>query len=179
MITSDNGWWSPRLLFKRKPAPQRPDIRIIDGVGRSKDAHVYRPPERRPYCTAVIDALAVVGSYLLASISFPYWIARAKGVDLRAFGSRKLGGSNLAKAVTPLHGVAGGLLDGVKGFAAVVITRALGLPLETQLLCGLAAIAGQMWPIFHGFDGGRANATTWGFQLAADFIAFFIGWIPV
>jgi glycerol-3-phosphate acyltransferase PlsY len=127
----------------------------------------------------VIDAIAVVLSYLLASISFPYWIARAKGIDLRAFGSRKLGGSNLAKAVTPLHGIAGGLLDGAKGFAAVVITRALGLPLETQLLCGLAAIAGQMWPIFHQFDGGRANATAWGFELAADFIAFFIAWIPV
>src|SRR3989449_5311784 len=145
----------------------------------SKDAHVYRAAGRRPYCTGVIDALAVVASYLLASISFPFWIARAKGIDLRAFGSQKLGGSNLAKAVTPLHGVAGGLLDGAKGFAAVLVARALGLPLETQLLCGLAAIAGQMWPVFHQFDGGRANATTWGFQLAADFIAFFIAWIPV
>ena len=125
------------------------------------------------------DAIAVLASYILASISFPYWIARAKGIDLRAFGSRKLGGSNLAKAVTPLHGVAGGLLDGLKGFAAVVLTRALGFPVETQLLCGLAAIAGQMWPVFHGFDGGRANATTWGFQLASDFIAFLIAWIPV
>jgi len=127
----------------------------------------------------VIGAIAVVLSYVFASISFPYWIARAKGVDLRAFGSHKLGGSNLARAVTPLHGVAGGLLDGAKGFAAVVIARGLGLPVETQLLCGLAAIAGQMWPVFHQFDGGRANATAWGFQLAADFIAFFIAWIPV
>jgi glycerol-3-phosphate acyltransferase PlsY len=127
----------------------------------------------------MIEVIAVAVSYLLASISFPYWIARAKGIDLRAYGSRKLGGSNLAKALTPLHGVAGGLLDGMKGFAAVVLARAFGLSLETQLLCGLAAIAGQMWPVFHGFDGGRANATTWGFQLAADFIAFFIGWIPV
>ena len=61
----------------------------------------------------------------------------------------------------------------------MVVARALGFPLETQLLCGLAAIAGQMWPVFHQFDGGRANATAWGFQLAADFIAFFIAWIPV
>ena len=125
------------------------------------------------------DAIAVALSYVIASISFPYWIARAKGVDLRATGSRKLGGSNLAKAVTPMHGIAGGILDGAKGFAAVVITRELGFPLETQLLCGLAAIAGQMWPLFHQFDGGRANGTAWGFQLATDFIAFFIGWIPV
>ena len=127
----------------------------------------------------MIDAIAVLASYVLGSISFPYWIARAKGIDLRAFGSRKLGGSNLANALTPMHGVAGGVLDGAKGFAAVVVARALGLTLETQLLCGLAAIAGQMWPVFHQFDGGRANATTWGFQLAADFIAFLIAWIPV
>ena len=127
----------------------------------------------------MIDALAVLASYLVASVSFPYWIARARGIDLRAYGSRKLGGSNLAKALTPLHGTAGGLLDGAKGFAAVLAARALGLPLETQLACGLAAIAGQMWPVFHQFDGGRANATAWGFQLASDFIAFFIAWIPV
>src|SRR5437867_1246302 len=120
-----------------------------------------------------------MASYFLASISLPYWIARAKGVDLRATGSRKLGGSNLAHAVTPLHGIAGGLLDGAKGFAAVIIARLLGLSVETQLLCGLAAIAGQMWPVFHQFDGGRANATAWGFQLAADWIGFLIAWIPV
>jgi acyl phosphate:glycerol-3-phosphate acyltransferase len=71
------------------------------------------------------------------------------------------------------------VLDGAKGFAAVLIARMIGLPLETQLLCGLAAIAGQMWPVFHQFDGGRANATAWGFQLAADWIAFLIAWIPV
>ena len=127
----------------------------------------------------MLDVLAIVTSYVLASISFPYWIARAKGVDLRAFGAQKLGGSNLAKAVSPWHGVAGGLLDGAKGFAGIVITRQLGFPVETQLLSGLAAIAGQMWPIFHQFDGGRANATAWGFELAADFVAFFIAWIPV
>ena len=127
----------------------------------------------------MLDAVAVVVSYVLASISFPYWIARAKGIDLRATGSRKLGGSNLAKALTPWHGIAGGVLDGAKGFAAVVIARELGLPVDTQLLCGLAAICGQMWPVFHQFDGGRANATAWGFQLAVDFIAFFIAMIPV
>ena len=126
-----------------------------------------------------MDALAVALTYVLASISFPYWIARARGVDLRETGSRKLGGSNLGATVGPLHGIAGGILDGAKGFAAVVVARALGFTLETQLLCGLAAITGQMWPIFHRFDGGRANATVWGFQLAADFIAFFIGLIPV
>jgi acyl-phosphate glycerol 3-phosphate acyltransferase len=126
----------------------------------------------------VLDLVAIAASYLASSISFPYWIARAKGIDLRSSGARKLGGSNLGKTITPLHGIAGGLLDAAKGFAAIVITRQLGFSLDAQLLCGLAAIAGQMWPVFHQFDGGRANATTWGFQLASDFIAFFIAIIP-
>src|SRR2546426_3519772 len=114
----------------------------------SKDAHVYRAAGRRPYCTGVIDALAVVASYLLASISFPFWIARAKGIDLRAFGSQKLGGSNLAKAVTPLHGVAGGLLGGAKRFAAGLPPRPLCLPPATPPPCGAPPLPGPMWAGF-------------------------------
>src|SRR3989442_1945485 len=123
--------------------------------------------------------LAVAASYLGGSISFPYLIARLKGVDLRTAGSRKLGGSNLATSVGPLHGLAGGLLDAAKGFGAVVIAAALGLPLEVRLAPGLSAISRAMWPGFHHFDGGRANGTTWGFQLASDFGGFFLRMIPV
>lgn len=123
--------------------------------------------------------LAVGGSYLAASVSFPYWIARLRGVDLGAVGSRKLGGSNLWKSVGPLEGAVGGLLDAAKGLAAVVTARAVGLPIEVQLLCGLAAVVGQMWPLFHRFDGGRANSAGWGVALAADPIAFVIMMLPV
>src|SRR2546427_11670594 len=104
-----------------------------------------------------MDALAVALTYVLASISFPYWIARARGVDLRATGSRKLGGSNLAATVGPLHGIAGGILDGAKGFAAVVGARAPRFTLEAQVLCGLAAVTGAVVAGFHRFDGGRAH----------------------
>ena len=115
-----------------------------------------------------MDALAIVVSYVLSSISFPWLIARVYGVDLRTAGARKLGGSNLVKTVGLVPGITGGVLDGLKGLAAVLIARALGLSVETQLLCGLAAIVGQMWPVFHRFDGGRANATGWGFAIATD-----------
>ena len=122
---------------------------------------------------------AVILTYLLASISFPYWVARANGVDLRAVGERKLGGGNLAKSVGLAQGIAGGVLDGAKGFLAVIVARALGLDLDTQLSCGIAALVGQMWPVFHQFDGGRANATGWGFALAADPIAALIMGVPL
>jgi glycerol-3-phosphate acyltransferase PlsY len=122
---------------------------------------------------------AVIVTYLLASISFPYWIARMYGVDLRSAGERKLGGGNLAKTVGLPQGIAGGTLDGAKGFLAVLVARWLGLPLEEQLACGIAALIGQMWPVFHQFDGGRANATGWGFALAADPIAALIMGVPL
>ncbi|HEY6202900.1 MAG TPA: glycerol-3-phosphate acyltransferase [Candidatus Limnocylindria bacterium] len=122
---------------------------------------------------------AVIVTYLLSSISFPYWIARAKGVDLRAVGERKLGGGNLAKTVGLAQGILGGTLDGAKGFLAVLISRALEFPVEVQLACGVAALVGQMWPVFHQFDGGRANATGWGFALAADPIAALIMGVPL
>jgi len=101
------------------------------------------------------------------------------GVDLRAVGERKLGGGNLAKSVGLPQGILGGTLDGAKGFLAVIVTRALGLELEAQLACGIAALIGQMWPVFHRFDGGRANATGWGFALAADPIAAVIMGVPL
>ncbi len=126
-----------------------------------------------------MDVAAVVISYLVSSVSFPWLVARAYGVDLRTVGSRKLGGSNLAKTVGLVPGVAGGVLDAAKGLTAVLVTRALGLPLETQLACGIAAVVGQMWPLFHGFDGGRANATGWGFALAADPAAALVMGVPL
>ena len=122
---------------------------------------------------------AAIVTYLLASISFPYWVARAYGVDLRAVGERKLGGGNLAKSVGLAQGILGGTLDGAKGFFAVIVARALGFPIEVQLACGIAALVGQMWPVFHQFDGGRANATGWGFALAADPIAALIMGVPL
>ena len=126
-----------------------------------------------------VAALAVLLSYLAGSVSFPYWVARARGVDLRAVGSRKLGGSNLWKSVGRGEAVVGGLLDAAKGFVAVVVARAVGLPLEVQLACGIMAIVGQMWPVFHRFDGGRANSAGWGFALAVDPIGFVIMMLPV
>ncbi len=123
--------------------------------------------------------VAVVVTYLLCSISFPYWVARAYGVDLRAVGERKLGGGNLAKSVGLAQGMVGGTLDGAKGLFAVIGARALGLSLEEQLACGIAALVAQMWPVFHHFDGGRANATGWGFALAADPVAALIMGMPL
>lgn len=118
-------------------------------------------------------------SYLGGSVSFPAVLARARGIDLRRTGSRKLGGSNLIRQAGAPLGITAGVLDGLKGLAAVLLARWLGLPLEIQLAAGIAAVAGQLWPVFHGFDGGRANATGWGFCVGVDGVASLIMAVPV
>ncbi|TAK36558.1 MAG: glycerol-3-phosphate acyltransferase [Lysobacteraceae bacterium] len=118
-----------------------------------------------------VDLPAVVAAYLIGSVSFPWLVAWWHGIDLRAVGSRKLGGSNLAAVLGVKWGAVGGLLDAAKGALVVWAAGAFGLSLETQILCALAAVAGQMWPIFHDLDGGRANATGWGAILALDLFA--------
>ncbi len=118
-------------------------------------------------------------SYLGGSVSFPAVLARARGIDLRRTGSRKLSGSNLIRQAGAPLGITAGVLDGLKGLAAVLLARWLGLPLEVQLAAGIGAVAGQLWPIFHGFDGGRANATGWGFCVGVDGLAALIMAVPV
>lgn len=126
-----------------------------------------------------VDLPAVVAAYLLGSISFPWLIGWWHGIDLRAAGSRKLGGSNLTSLLGFRWGLIGGGLDALKGALVVLGAAAMGLPLETRVLCAVAAVAGQAWPLFHDLDGGRANATAWGALLALDPIAAAIGAIPL
>jgi glycerol-3-phosphate acyltransferase PlsY len=126
--------------------------------------------------------VAVIVSYLSSSLSFPWLVARMHGVDLRTVGSRKLGGSNLGKTLGLRAGIAGGVLDGAKGFAAVLVARAIGLPLETQLACGIAAIVGHVRPIFLGLRrGGKGVATAAGvffalapIPMAVTFVVFVV-----
>lgn len=122
--------------------------------------------------------VAALLAYLACSLSFPALLARAKGIDLRRSGSRKLGGSNLIRLAGAPLGVTAGVLDGLKGLAVVLVARALGGDIAVQAACGVAAVAGQMWPVFHGFDGGRANATGCGVCAALDPSAALVAVVP-
>lgn len=126
-----------------------------------------------------MDLPLVVLAYLVGSVSFPWLVARWHGIDLRTVGSRKLGGSNLASVLGVRWGVLGGGLDGLKGVLIVWAAAALGFPSEIRALCAIAVVAGQMWPLFHDLDGGRANATGWGAILALDVVATLIAAIPL
>jgi glycerol-3-phosphate acyltransferase PlsY len=103
---------------------------------------------------------ALVLSYLIGSIPFSQIIAMlVKGVDLRAVGSRNVGGNNLIASAGTSWGIIGGGLDAAKGVAAMWLAQTLGAPYPWSLLCGLFAVAGHNWSPWLGFRGGKGIAT--------------------
>jgi glycerol-3-phosphate acyltransferase PlsY len=103
---------------------------------------------------------ALILSYLIGSIPFSQIVAKlVTGVDLRAVGSRNVGGNNLIANVGTGWGLLGGGLDAAKGVAAMWLAHTLGVPYPWSLLSGLFAVAGHNWSPWLGFRGGKGIAT--------------------
>ena len=104
--------------------------------------------------------------YLLGSIPSGWLAGRwLKGIDLREIGSGSTGATNVLRHVGKGPALVVFLIDVGKGAAAVLIARALGLGDWIQVLAGLAALAGHIWPVWLGFKGGKAVATGLGLFL--------------
>jgi len=105
----------------------------------------------------------VVGSYFLGGIPIQYFLGRLKGVDL---GNEYDMHISLFRKVGPAVGVIGVVGDIAKGIVPVVIANLLGWDTTIAALAGLAALTGQMWPIYNKFDGEKGNTTGIGMALA-------------
>ncbi|MDC0269115.1 glycerol-3-phosphate 1-O-acyltransferase PlsY [Synechococcus sp. AH-551-N23] len=110
--------------------------------------------------------LSLVLGYLLGSIPSGWLAGRwLKGIDLRELGSGSTGATNVLRQVGKGPALVVFLIDVGKGAAAVLIARALGLGDWIQVLAGLTALAGHIWPVWLGFKGGKAVATGLGLFL--------------
>lgn len=116
-------------------------------------------------------------AYALGSISFAVVVSKAMGLpDPYTHGSKNPGATNVLRTGNKLAAVLTLLGDAAKGWVAVTIARAvLGDPASesNNLLLGLVAVAvflGHLYPIFHGFKGGKGVATAAG-------ILFAISWV--
>ena len=76
-------------------------------------------------------------------------------------GTRNAGSTNVALTVGPVAGIAVLIADLLKGAVGGLAGLILAGPLVGDL-CGLAAIVGQIYPVFAGFRGGKGAATTLG-----------------
>jgi glycerol-3-phosphate acyltransferase PlsY len=109
---------------------------------------------------------SLILGYLLGSIPSG-WIAGRwlKDIDLREIGSGSTGATNVLRHVGKGPALVVFLIDVGKGAAAVLIARALGLSDWIQVLAGLTALAGHIWPVWLSFKGGKAVATGLGLFL--------------
>lgn len=113
-----------------------------------------------------------VAAYLVGSISWAHLLVRRlAGTDLRTVGSGNLGATNAGRVLGRKWAVAIYVLDLVKGAAAVIVPRlawpgaTLGeVPLE--LVAGLCAMLGHVFPFYLGFKGGKGVATGSGIVFA-------------
>lgn len=119
--------------------------------------------------------LAVLAAYLLGSLSFAVIISRLMGLkDPRTYGSKNPGATNVLRSGSKAAAVVTLLLDGAKGWLAVMLVArygaAYGLHEGTMALAGLAAFLGHLFPVFFRFQGGKGVATALGVLLGYSWV---------
>jgi acyl-phosphate glycerol 3-phosphate acyltransferase len=120
----------------------------------------------------------ILGAYLYGSIPFVWAMARLRRINLRRHGSKSISGSNLWQATGALEGIVAGFGDFTKGIVPVVVGYSLGFDLTIICIAGIAAVAGQCWPIFLKFFGGRGGSSACGLAIALAPHQFLIAAIP-
>jgi glycerol-3-phosphate acyltransferase PlsY len=132
-------------------------------------------------------------AFLLGSIPFGLFIARAQGIDIRQHGSGNIGATNVLRVVGKKHGIICLVLDALKGLIptllAIILIRHEGQRNGTwipalldhayvfdiagqwkaqsfQVLTGLLSILGHNYSPWVGFKGGKGIATSAGVLLA-------------
>lgn len=103
--------------------------------------------------------VAAIGGYLLGSIPFGLLITQAAGLgDVRKIGSGNIGATNVLRTGRRELAALTLLLDGLKGFAAVLLARYF-FPGDAMYIAALAVFLGHCFPVWLGFKGGKGVAT--------------------
>jgi glycerol-3-phosphate acyltransferase PlsY len=113
----------------------------------------------------------LLGAYLLGSIPSAVWVGKMFfGIDVREHGSGNAGATNTLRVLGKKAGISVLFLDFLKGmfassllyFLANEITPGTQEFRQYQLLLGIVAVLGHVFPVFAGFRGGKGIATLLG-----------------
>jgi glycerol-3-phosphate acyltransferase PlsY len=123
---------------------------------------------------SIFNALVILGAYLIGSVSFAVVVSKAMRLpDPHSYGSGNPGATNVLRTGNKLAAILTLLGDAAKGYVAVVVARVLiGVEIDSWVLPAVAAAAfvGHLFPVFHGFKGGKGVATALGILLAIDWV---------
>lgn len=118
--------------------------------------------------------ISIIIAYFLGSIPSAVWAGKLfHGIDVREHGSGNAGATNVIRVLGWKTGVPVLLFDLAKGWTAAMIPVFLNLAehgsaslINLQILAGLVAITGHIFPMFAGFRGGKGVAAMFGVLLA-------------
>ena len=101
--------------------------------------------------------------YILGSVPFGLLIGWAFGrVDVREYGSGKIGSTNALRTIGVKAAVLSLVLDMGKSVLTVIISRILFDSYGADAIGAFACLIGHNWPVFVRFRGGRGVASGWG-----------------
>ena len=129
--------------------------------------------------TFTLDILLIPLAYLIGSISFAVVVSKCMNLpDPHSYGSGNPGATNVLRTGNKLAAALTFLGDALKGYFAVMLARvllgdqSLTASLSSWVLCGvvLAVFLGHLFPIFHGFKGGKGVATACGILFGVNAI---------
>jgi len=123
--------------------------------------------------------IAIIG-YLWGSIPSGYWMGkllRGKDFDIRQYGSKKTGATNVRRTLGNGPAIVVIIVDLSKGIGPALLARYV--PLFNGAgwgiaVAGMTALLGHCYPIFIGFRGGRGVLTGAGATLVISPLIFLI-----
>jgi acyl phosphate:glycerol-3-phosphate acyltransferase len=105
--------------------------------------------------------------YFLGSIPFGLLLTRAAGLgDIRQIGSGNIGATNVLRTGNKGLAAATLLLDAAKGAVAVLLAGWFA-GRDGAMWAGIGAVLGHAFPVWLGFRGGKAVATSYAVLIAA------------
>jgi glycerol-3-phosphate acyltransferase PlsY len=111
----------------------------------------------------------LLSPYLIGSIPTALIVGKlVYGIDIRDHGSKNPGATNTLRVLGKGSAIIVVLVDIGKGALAAYLPLYFNLDVE-PLYFGLMAVVGHCYPIFAGFRGGKAIATTAGTLAVANF----------
>lgn len=125
----------------------------------------------------MINVLLILCAYLIGSIPSGLWIGKIfYKIDIREHGSGNLGATNTFRTLGKKAGLVVTIMDVLKGTAAVLLAM---LPIFSEatihsLILGVIAVVGHVFPVFAGFRGGKAVATSAGVVLGYSWPLFIV-----
>ena len=131
----------------------------------------------------LIIAAFLLAAYLIGAIPTAVWVGQYfYGVDVRQHGSGNAGATNTFRVLGKKPGAIVMLVDILKGWAATSLASFLvSLDIISpdnlilfQLVMGVLAVIGHIFPVYVGFKGGKGVATLMGMVLAIHPAAAFI-----